>query len=94
VSVLPCAAPLLIKALGEPPRDRKKVKNVVHNGNLKFDEIINISKQIKEKGKSKTFAGIVKQVLGTAMSIGCTVDKKSPKEIQVLIDDGEYECKA
>ena len=31
---LPTAASLIIKALKEPPRDRKKVKNIKHNGNL------------------------------------------------------------
>merc|ERR1711937_597097 len=33
VSVVPSASSLLIKALKEPPRDRKKVKNVKHSGN-------------------------------------------------------------
>merc|ERR1712170_258827 len=40
VTVLPTAAPLLIKALKEGPRDRKKTKNVKHNGNVKFDDIV------------------------------------------------------
>ena len=35
--MVPTAAALLIKELGEPPRDRKKVKNVKHNGNLTLD---------------------------------------------------------
>ena len=44
VTVLPTAAPLLLKALKEPPRDRKKVKNPVHNGKVKFDDIVDIAK--------------------------------------------------
>ncbi|XP_046686784.1 60S ribosomal protein L12-like [Homalodisca vitripennis] len=34
ISVVPSAASLVIKALKEPPRDRKKVKNVKHSGNF------------------------------------------------------------
>src|SRR3978361_497253 len=40
IDVVPSAASLIIKALKEPPRDRKKVKHVKHNGNLSFDEIL------------------------------------------------------
>ena len=43
VTVLPTAAPLVLMALKEPPRDRKKVKNPVHNGKIKFDDVIEIA---------------------------------------------------
>ncbi|KAI4570304.1 hypothetical protein MJG53_006281 [Ovis ammon polii x Ovis aries] len=33
------SASALIKALKEPPRDRKKQKNIKHSGNITFDEI-------------------------------------------------------
>ena len=91
IKVLPTASPLLIKALKEPPRDRKKVKNVQHNGNIKFDEVIKIAKQLRARSFATEFSGTVKEVLGTAVSLGCTIDKKSPKEIQKLIDAGEIE---
>jgi len=91
ITVLPTAAPLLIKALKEGPRDRKKVKNVKHNGNLKMDDIIDIAKKLRPKSMAIEFAGTVKEVLGTAVSLGCTIDGKSPKEYTQLIDSGEYE---
>jgi large subunit ribosomal protein L12e len=91
VSVLPTAAPLVIKALKEGPRDRKKVKNVKHNGNLKFDDIIDIAKKLRPKSFAREFKGTVKEVVGTCVSVGCTIDGKSPKEINTLIDDGEIE---
>ncbi|PCC97405.1 hypothetical protein CO192_20945, partial [Halopseudomonas pelagia] len=34
ISVVPSAAALIIRALKEPPRDRKKQKNIKHNGNI------------------------------------------------------------
>jgi large subunit ribosomal protein L12e len=91
ITVLPTAAPLVIKALKEGPRDRKKQKNVKHNGNLKFDDIIDIAKKLRPKSMAVESAGTVKEVLGTCISLGCTVDGKSPKEITTLINNGEID---
>merc|ERR1712196_741355 len=93
VTVLPTAAPLILQALKEPPRDRKKVKNVVHNGKVKFDDIVEIAKKMRPKSYSASFAGTVKEVLGTAVSIGCTVDGKDPRDVQAQIDAGELTVK-
>lgn len=91
ITVLPTAAPLVIKALKEGPRDRKKQKNVKHNGNLKFDDIIDIAKKLRPKSMAVESTGTVKEVLGTCISLGCTVDGKSPKEITTLINNGEID---
>uniref|UniRef100_A0A5F8AAV9 Uncharacterized protein n=1 Tax=Macaca mulatta TaxID=9544 RepID=A0A5F8AAV9_MACMU len=37
IEVVPSASALIIKALKEPPRDRKKQKNIKHSGNITFD---------------------------------------------------------
>jgi len=42
VSVVPSASSLVIKALKEPPRDRKKEKNIKHTKSIPLDEIIEI----------------------------------------------------
>lgn len=91
ITVMPTAAPLVIKALKEGPRDRKKQKNVKHNGNLKFDDIIDIAKKLRPKSMSIDSTGTVKEVLGTCVSLGCTVDGKSPKEITTLINNCEID---
>ncbi len=91
VTVLPTAAPLVLMALKEPPRDRKKVKNPVHNGKIKFDDVIEIAKKMRPKSYSATFKGTVKEILGTCVSIGCTVDGEHPTKIQEKIDNGEIE---
>ena len=91
VTVLPTAAPLVLQALKEPPRDRKKTKNVEHKGNLKLDDVVAIARLMRPKSYAATFTGTVKEILGTCVSIGCTVDKKSPKDVQQAIDDGEHD---
>jgi large subunit ribosomal protein L12e len=43
------------------------------------------------KSMAKELSGTVKEILGTAFSVGCQVDGKSPKEISDAIDAGEIE---
>ena len=59
-----------------------------HNGNLKFEDIIEIAKKLRAKSMAVDSAGTVKEVLGTCVSLGCTVDGKSPKEITAAINAG------
>ena len=94
VSILPTVAPLIIEALKEPGRDRKKVKNVTHNGNIKFDDVLRIAKTMRDAKKSLAIhlEGTVKEVLGTALSLGCTIDGKNAKEMTALVNSGEVKC--
>ena len=62
-----------------------------HNGNLKFADIIDIAKKLRPKSMAVEFKGTVKEVLGTCVSLGCTVDGKSPKEVTALINSGELD---
>lgn len=94
VTVTPSAATLVIKALKEPYRDRKKEKDVPHDGNVSFDQIIEIAKQIRFKSMAKHMSGTVKEVLGTAQSVGCTVDGSPPHDIIDEINDGERTVEA
>lgn len=91
VSMIPSSSSLIMKALNEPYRDRKKVKNVTHDGNLTLDQIIDIAKEMRERSGAKLLAGTVKEILGTCNSIGCTVNGESPRDIQSGIDEGEIE---
>jgi large subunit ribosomal protein L12e len=91
VSVVPTASSLIIKALKEPPRDRKKEKNIKHNKSVSLDEIIEIARTMRYKSFSKELKGTVKEVLGTAYSVGCQVDGKPPKVITEAIDNGEID---
>ncbi|KXS22511.1 60S ribosomal protein L12-like protein [Gonapodya prolifera JEL478] len=88
IEVVPSASSLVIQALKEPPRDKKKEKNIKHSGNINLDTIIEIARKMHVKSLSKELKGTVKQILGTANSVGCTIDGKAPTEIQAGIDDG------
>ncbi|UKZ83673.1 60S ribosomal protein L12 [Trichoderma virens FT-333] len=79
VSVVPTASSLIIKALKEPPRDRKKEKNIKHNKSVSLDEIIEIARTMRFKSFAKELKGTVREMLGTAQSVGCQVDGKTPR---------------
>lgn len=85
-TIIPTASSLILKELKEAPRDRKKVKNIKHTGNVTLDAIINIARIMRSKSMAKKLEGTVKEVLGTAFSIGCSVNGQSPKDIQAQID--------
>ena len=88
-SIVPTAAAAVLKELKEPPRDRKKTKNVEHKGNITLDSVINIARTLRFKSMAKKLEGTVLEVLGTAYSIGCTVNGKSPFDLQKEIKNGE-----
>eukprot|EP00752_Nemacystus_decipiens_P016801 g15036.t1 len=89
VSVIPAASSLILKALNEPERDRKKVKHIKHDGNVTLDQVIDIARVMRERSMARTLAGTVKEMLGTCNSVGCTVNGQSPRDIQSGITDGE-----
>jgi len=66
---------------GKPPRDRKKVKHVKHNGNLTFDEIVAIARTMRPRSMARKLEGTVKEILGTASSVGCTIDGIHPHDV-------------
>ena len=89
---MPAASSLVIKALNEPERDRKKgPKNVKHTGNITLKQVIEIARTMRFKSIAKELTGTVKEILGTAQSVGCTVDGKHPHDVITAIDDGEVE---
>ncbi|XP_011843769.1 PREDICTED: 60S ribosomal protein L12 isoform X3 [Mandrillus leucophaeus] len=94
IEVVPSASALIIKALKEPPRDRKKQKNIKHSGNITFDEIINIARQMRHRSLARELSGTIKEILGTAQSVGCNVDGRHPHDIIDDINSGAVECPA
>jgi large subunit ribosomal protein L12e len=107
VSVVPSASSLIIRALKgetlsignahwlmssvEPPRDRKKEKNIKHSGNITLDEIFAIARTMRPRSLAKNLAGTVKEMLGTAQSVGCTIDGQTPHDVIDGINSGEIE---
>ncbi|CAN9506596.1 unnamed protein product [Ophioblennius macclurei] len=92
IEVVPSASALIIKALKEPPRDRKKVKNIKHSGSVTFDEIVGVARVMRPRSIARELSGTIKEILGTAQSVGCTVDGRHPHDVIDDINSGKVEC--
>ncbi|NWX06329.1 RL12 protein, partial [Caloenas nicobarica] len=84
IEVVPSASALIIKALKEPPRDRKKQKN------SKFSSGFASESHLVGRGE----IGTIKEILGTAQSVGCSIDGRHPHDIIDDINNGAIECPA
>jgi large subunit ribosomal protein L12e len=89
IVIVPTTSTLLIQALKEPSRDRKKNKNVKHNGSLSLDTIIDIARQMRAKSMAKTLVGTVKEVLRTAQAMGALCKGQNAQTIQRRITNAE-----
>ncbi|RWW11684.1 hypothetical protein GW17_00024690, partial [Ensete ventricosum] len=48
---------LVIKALRQPERDRKKTENIKHNGNISLDDVVEIARVMPPRTMAKDLAG-------------------------------------
>ncbi len=46
---------------------------------------------MSNKSLARNLSGTVKEILGTAQSVGCTVDGRPPHDVIEGIDDGSVE---
>ncbi len=87
---IPTTTALLLRAAGasEPSGDpaHKKV------GDVPFEKIVEIALIKKPQLLAKTLKGAVKTILGSARSIGVTVDGKDPKQVSREVDEGLYDA--
>ncbi|MEM3421367.1 MAG: 50S ribosomal protein L11 [Candidatus Hadarchaeum sp.] len=85
----PPTAALIKKELGLEKGAKTPGSEVV--GNLSLAQVVKIAKLKSGTSLAKTLRSAVKEVLGTCVSLGVTVDGKSAKEVQREIDEGKHE---
>lgn len=64
--------------------------NTVKVGNLSMEQIVRIAKIKRAELLAQTLTGAAKEILGTCVSIGATVEGKDPREVQKEVDEGAY----
>lgn len=60
-------------------------------GNLTMDQVVKIAGLKRSGSLARTLKAAVKEVLGTCVSMGVTVEGKDPREVQRELDEGKYE---
>ena len=59
-------------------------------GNISVAQAIKIAKMKRQSSLSYELKNTVKEILGTCLSMGITVDEKPARDVQKAIDAGEY----
>ncbi len=60
-------------------------------GDLSMKQVVKIAKIKLNDANTKDLKKVVKQVLGTALSMGVTIEGKDPREVQREIDQGVWD---
>jgi len=62
-------------------------------GDIVIDQLIKVSRAKKDALLSRTPKAALKEVVGTCVTMGITIDRKEPKAVIKEIDDGLYDAK-
>ncbi len=87
----PSTASLLLKELGVEKGSSTCSEEKI--GNLTLEQVQNVVDAKKDKFLDKTYKAALRTVLGTALSIGLTIEGEDPRIIQGKIVNGEYDDK-
>ncbi len=60
-------------------------------GNLTMEQVVRISELKRAELLAKTLKAAAKEVLGSCVSMGVTVEGKDPREVQREIDEDKYD---
>jgi large subunit ribosomal protein L11 len=85
IGVPPASALILIEAGIEKGSSGEETA-----GNISIAQAIKIARMKQSSSLSYELKNTVKEILGTCVSVGVTIDEKSAREVQHAIDAGEY----
>ncbi|MEM3610434.1 MAG: 50S ribosomal protein L11 [Candidatus Aenigmatarchaeota archaeon] len=81
----------LLKKEANIEKGRKEKGQIA--GNIELEKVIKVAKMKQSNSISTDLKQIVKNILGTCVSLGLNVNGKNPKEIIKEIDEGKYDAK-
>jgi len=86
---LPPTSSLLKREANIEIAKRTKPGEIV--GNVTMEQIIKVAKMKMKDLNTNDLKSAVKMVLGTALSLGLTVDNRNPKELMKEVEQGLYD---
>lgn len=88
---IPPTSMLILKEANVQKGSGTPGKNSV--GNISMDSIIKIAKLKINKSYARSLKSCVKEVIGTCVSLGVTIEGKDPKTVIKEIKEGKYDDK-
>ena len=61
-------------------------------GDVNMDQVVRIARIKRPELFARTLKGAAKEIMGTCVSMGVTVEGKDPREAQREVDDGKYDA--
>jgi len=86
---MPTTSALIVKEAGIPKGSG--APNTETAGNISLEQVVKIAKIKMPALLAKDLKAAVKEIVGTCLSMGVTIDQKSPKAILKEIDEGKYD---
>ncbi|ASJ14403.1 50S ribosomal protein L11 [Thermococcus radiotolerans] len=86
---VPPVSQLIKKEIGAPKGSSEPGHSPV--GNLTMEQVIRIAKAKVDQMLAADLKAAAKEVIGTALSMGVTIEGKDPREVQKEIDEGVYD---
>ncbi|MBI5229001.1 50S ribosomal protein L11 [Candidatus Micrarchaeota archaeon] len=89
----PPTSALIKKELGieKPVKEEQGVKGKKTIGNLSFEQLLKLAETKKDASLSKDLKAQVKEIIGTCVSLGVTVDGKPAKQVEKEVSEGKYD---
>jgi len=87
----PSVAALIKKEMAIEKGSGKALEEKV--GDIAIDQLIKVSRSKKDALLSRTPKAALKEVVGTCVTLGVTIDGKEPKDVIKDIDHGQYDAK-
>jgi len=85
----PPVSQLIKKELGLEKGSSEPTRAIV--GNLTMEQVVRIARAKKQQMLAAGLKTAAKEVIGTALSMGVTIEDKDPREVQKEIDEGVYD---
>jgi large subunit ribosomal protein L11 len=86
----PTASALLVSELGITKGSG--TPNTEKVGDLSLEQVVKIAKMKSADVLARDLKAAVKEILGTGVSMGVTVDGKDPREVQKEINEGKHDA--
>jgi large subunit ribosomal protein L11 len=86
----PTTSALIVSALKIPKGSSEPKEEKV--GDLSMEQVVALTKKKQQQLLGKSLKLAAKEVLGSCVSMGVTVEGKDPREIQTEIDDGKHDA--
>jgi len=86
---MPTTSALIVKEAGIQKGSGKPGEEVA--GNLTFEQVVKIAKIKMPSLLAKNLKAAVKEIVGTCISMGVTINNKNPKTVLEEINEGKYD---